>query len=168
MSVPSLLTGQRFGHWTVLATAPERRGRSNHPYWQCRCDCGTVRPIDEYSLRNGGSKSCGCLRREVLESLEYNRSRSAQAWCCVCGGTYWCKLTKGFVAIVSSQDRELIQNHVWTAHVAGSTVYAMRWVVKDGKSVSVILHREILPDVPQVDHENWNGLDNRRENLRVG
>jgi len=33
-------------------------------YWQGRCDCGTVKPVIGADVRNGKSKSCGCLKRE--------------------------------------------------------------------------------------------------------
>lgn len=56
------LTGQRFGRWTVLRYA----GSHNGAFWECRCDCGTVRVVRGCSLRYGESKSCGCTRAEVL------------------------------------------------------------------------------------------------------
>lgn len=57
------LTGHRFGRWEVLAEHPKTRpGQSK---WQCRCDCGTIKPAVLYSsLVEGQSQSCGCLKRE--------------------------------------------------------------------------------------------------------
>lgn len=55
------LTGQRFGRWTVLRYA----GSHNGAFWECRCDCGTVRVVRGCSLRYGESKSCGCSRAEA-------------------------------------------------------------------------------------------------------
>lgn len=51
----------RVGRWTVLREV-RKNGRL---YYECRCDCGTVREIAGYSLKNGDSQSCGCLRREL-------------------------------------------------------------------------------------------------------
>ncbi|MBQ0037233.1 MAG: transcriptional regulator [Clostridiales bacterium] len=56
------ISGERFGRWTVLdnsitAANGERK-------WFCRCDCGTERYVLERSLLYGGSKSCGCIRKE--------------------------------------------------------------------------------------------------------
>lgn len=56
---PSVLVGERFGHLTVLGTAPPRGG---HPYWNCRCDCGVEKEIYASSLTTGRSRSCGCGR----------------------------------------------------------------------------------------------------------
>ena len=54
------LIGQRFGRWTVLSQA-ERKDRVQI-YWVCRCDCGTEKEIAGYPLRNGESRSCGCIQ----------------------------------------------------------------------------------------------------------
>lgn len=51
------LTGRTFFNWEVLSFAGRRSGRS---MWNCRCECGTERVVDGYSLRYHLSKSCGC------------------------------------------------------------------------------------------------------------
>ena len=55
------LTGQTFGHWKVIGRDFSKRGGS--AYWFCQCDCGTspIRSIRGADLRNGKSKSCGCI-----------------------------------------------------------------------------------------------------------
>lgn len=55
------LTGQRFGKLTVLRRAVPPRG-SSEVWWTCRCDCGNIIDVKRRYLRNGDSKSCGCLR----------------------------------------------------------------------------------------------------------
>jgi hypothetical protein len=57
------LTGQHFGRWTVLALHP-KRSKHRNARWHCVCDCGGERLVAASSLRQGGSKSCGCLQRE--------------------------------------------------------------------------------------------------------
>lgn len=62
------LTGERFGRWTV-ERYDGRRGRK--PYWRCRCDCGGKKSVHGSHLKDGRSRSCGCLNREVqLQSFE--------------------------------------------------------------------------------------------------
>lgn len=62
------LTGQRFGRLTVL----ERAGSYQYPFggsvavWRCRCDCGEVVDIIGKNLKAGATRSCGCLRRDMI------------------------------------------------------------------------------------------------------
>lgn len=64
MSIGLALEGQRIGRWTVLA----RRQRGRRTYWECRCDCGQNKSVDQGSLRSGRTRSCGCLSREALSA----------------------------------------------------------------------------------------------------
>jgi hypothetical protein len=75
------------------------------------------------------------------------------------------------VALVSAEDYARLAVHRWSVHarrVRGRTVYASRKTgIGNGK---IFMHREVLSDIPigqEVDHINGNGLDNRRENLRL-
>jgi hypothetical protein len=59
------INGRRFGRWQVLARNVERPNlRGGSAVWRCQCDCGTIRAVPGYHLRNGRSTSCGCLNRE--------------------------------------------------------------------------------------------------------
>lgn len=51
------LTGQRFGHLTVLCPAENIGTRTA---WRCRCDCGRETVVKTSHLRSGHTKSCGC------------------------------------------------------------------------------------------------------------
>lgn len=65
------LTGQRFGRLLVL-----RRDTytDDQAYWVCQCDCGTITSVMGGSLRNGLTRSCGCLRAEkAAETGRRNR-----------------------------------------------------------------------------------------------
>lgn len=61
------LTGRRFGRWLVIKHTPrDEEEKSGQSLWQCRCDCGTTKDRVQYGgLVTGGTKSCGCLRREL-------------------------------------------------------------------------------------------------------
>lgn len=60
------LTGQRFGRLTVIEKDSER-DKEGHAKWLCRCDCGNVVSVTKGSLKIGHTRSCGCLRRDVLK-----------------------------------------------------------------------------------------------------
>lgn len=56
------LTGKVFDRWLVLGIAEPN---NTHTMWNCRCSCGMERVVDGERLRNGKSRSCGCLRVEL-------------------------------------------------------------------------------------------------------
>jgi hypothetical protein len=72
-SIP-LQPGDVFGRWTILGPAPERPAGLIR--WQCQCVCGTRRDVREDYMRNGRSKSCGCLRKDVSATLTRTHGRS--------------------------------------------------------------------------------------------
>ena len=56
------LSNQRFGRLLVI----ERNGtdKYGHATFLCKCECGNEKTVDSGSLRNGLTKSCGCLQAE--------------------------------------------------------------------------------------------------------
>ncbi len=74
------LTGKRFGRLTVLNRA-ENHGI--HPSWHCRCDCGKETKVAGQHLRNGTTKSCGCLRikHQLSYTLIYRSWRNMLSRC---------------------------------------------------------------------------------------
>lgn len=81
-------------------------------------------------------------------------------------------LSRGLFAMVDDADFEFLNQWKWYAHVFKDfTPYAIRNSKRpDGGKTTVKMHRAILGDSAidaYVDHINGNGLDNRRENLRV-
>lgn len=104
MSAKLDLTGQKFGRLTVLAEDTEPNIRPGS-FWLVLCDCGQSRSVWGSALRNGNTKSCGCLARDRasaalsadlvgqvfgrLTVLERSGSRDGNAiWACgcLCGG----------------------------------------------------------------------------------
>lgn len=61
------LIGQRFGYLTVIEEAPSIINKSGKKYsaWKCQCDCGKITIVRTDYLRNGHTKSCGCLAGRV-------------------------------------------------------------------------------------------------------
>lgn len=65
------LTGRRFGRLTVVSQN-DVRSKSGNVKWNCVCECGDTTVVAGRALLSGGTKSCGCLRSEVLESARNN------------------------------------------------------------------------------------------------
>lgn len=78
-------------------------------------------------------------------------------------------LTQGKVAIVDDEDYEAMAKHKWCLYDnRRGHQYAVRFTRVPKKRL-VRMHRVILgePEELVVDHINGDGLDNRRQNLRV-
>ena len=56
------ITGQRFGR----LTATRFHSVQHDAMWECVCDCGSEKIVNGVDLRNGHTRSCGCLRQELL------------------------------------------------------------------------------------------------------
>jgi len=56
------LTDQKFSRWTV----GDKIKKKSRTYYICTCECGTVKEVAGYSLKNGDSTSCGCYRNEMI------------------------------------------------------------------------------------------------------
>ena len=73
------LTGQRFGHLTVLQQN-EQNYVNKHTLWDCQCDCGNIIQVDASRLISGHTQSCGCIRishgeekiKNILDSHNIN------------------------------------------------------------------------------------------------
>jgi HNH endonuclease/AP2 domain len=79
------------------------------------------------------------------------------------------KLTQGHVALVSAEDADDVGRFKWCASVGrGGRVVAARSFRREGKTVSVLMHRYIAKPLGLcVDHIDRNPLNNARENLRI-
>lgn len=67
------LTGKRFGSWTVIGN---RRYIRNNIYWDCRCDCGTVKAVRSTSLLGHCTYSCGCRGASYTHGQSSMRHRT--------------------------------------------------------------------------------------------
>jgi len=84
-------------------------------------------------------------------------------------GTIEIPLTRGYFALIDLQDYELISKYSWHVDVRKNGLcYASTSLYdKNTKRRSELrMHCLLMPNVEEVDHENRNGLDNRRKNLR--
>ena len=55
--------GKKYGRLTVLNRADNSKFGTAR--WNCICDCGNLVTINAGTLRNGQTKSCGCLISEI-------------------------------------------------------------------------------------------------------
>jgi len=60
------IVGVRFGRLTVTSADCIKGGKW---HWNCRCDCGRDTVAEGFALKNGNTRSCGCLRSETATRL---------------------------------------------------------------------------------------------------
>lgn len=68
------LSGQKFGRLLVIERAPNKGGRTS---WYCKCDCGNEIQVISKSLKDGNTKSCGCLHKEMV-SKNFSKNIAGQ------------------------------------------------------------------------------------------
>jgi hypothetical protein len=62
------LVGRKFGMLTVISRS--RVDKNRDVFWHCLCDCGNEKEVRGRSLKDGSTKSCGCL------SINKNKERA--------------------------------------------------------------------------------------------
>jgi len=90
---------------------------------------------------------------------------------------YQIPLSQGKVALVSPEDYHFLIQHKWCARASKHNHYAVRSIPSNTKfkCTTIPMHRVILSRMvgcellrtEHCDHISGNGLDNRRENLRI-
>jgi hypothetical protein len=69
------ITGQKFGRLTVVNYS---HSDSRGSIWLCKCDCKKDCLITYRNLKTGKTKSCGCLRDEMIRQPKFYRRKSVE------------------------------------------------------------------------------------------
>lgn len=82
-------------------------------------------------------------------------------------GHAFIRLTNHKVAMVDSELYPQLNKYFWRAAKSNSCWYAVRREVRNGRTFTVRMHRQVAKTPPGIvcHHENFNSLDNRRSNL---
>lgn len=67
------ITGQKFGKLTVIKFSHINKSS----YWLCKCDCGKEKVIWINSLKQGSTRSCGCLN---LKTPQRSKGEKSPFW----------------------------------------------------------------------------------------
>jgi len=63
------LVGQKFGRLTVLSYVKDNRSKGKkRSLWHCKCDCGKEVITRGDGLKNGHTRSCGCLQADIART----------------------------------------------------------------------------------------------------
>ena len=193
------LTGKTFGRLTVIRRDIERDKkeidengvRSGNAHWLCSCSCGNPKLVSTtgYSLKSGGTKSCGCINSELItarnkdKSIKRNRPEKYKDNAIVINDDDSIRVydeNMEYSFLVDSQDYDFIKQWYWRKDVRGDNPNKMYWVtnskvedIKKGEKAVLKLHQIIAQRkygeeynpllVP--DHLSRDPDDNRRCNI---
>ena len=163
------LTGRTFGRLTVLKQTEDyvQPNGKKSARWLCKCSCGNNKEVIVAGsmLRNGNTRSCGCLQKEIAANMQMKENiidfESAEY---AIGYT-----SKGEPFWFDKEDYDKIKNYCWSYNNCGY-LYA-----RDRNSKQKILFHHLvmspIPDGVDIDHKQHppypgQKYDNRKSNLR--
>lgn len=160
------LTGKTFNRWTVIRRGDDRINKNGWKIsmWWCKCDCqnGINNPklhlVVGGNLKNGTSKSCGCLKRE--DAIKRNNVLMKKYNKFDLSGDYGIGFDdKGNAFYFDKEDYALISQYCW---------HKNNGYMKNGNGI--LMHRLVMcvtnNDI-EVDHIFHNTCDNRKTKLRL-
>ena len=59
------IKGKKFGRLTALEPCFDRKNHTSM-VWKCQCECGNIVYVSQKLLESGKTRSCGCLKREIV------------------------------------------------------------------------------------------------------
>ena len=152
------LIGQRFGRLVVVKKCDDyhitKSGRK-YRQWDCVCDCGNTVVVTETCLKQGNTKSCGCLHKEQIK--KYNSYEIVDDYVIM-------YTSKNEPFYVDLDDFDRVKDICWNKNTQG---YLKGWL--NGKVVRLNRYIMNAPDNMFVDHIGGRDTihDNRKRNLRV-
>lgn len=81
MSKPIEVIGKRFARLTILELLGYKQvGTRSRRVFRCRCDCGNELQLIYGAFASGGTKSCGCLKRDKATTHGQSKNRIYFVW----------------------------------------------------------------------------------------
>lgn len=171
------LTGKKIGQYKIVGRAKSRIHAcgQKETYWACVClKCKRRVSIRSVSLRRSQApRACPCFisngtlkkmltpsRAELVAARRYGprplNVRNAR----------WIPLTRGKWALVDAEDFDRVSRFAWICLISKSGGF---YAARRARSGKVSLHHDVMriPERVCMDHENRNGLDCRKRNLRI-
>lgn len=74
------ISGRKFGKLYVMKKTNEKNKSGDYKY-KCQCDCGEIVLVVGSNLKNGHSKSCGCVRRRISKGYRMKNIRLYSIYC---------------------------------------------------------------------------------------
>ena len=148
------LTHKVFGRLTVIEKDYIKSNKNS--YWICECECGNKCSVRYQNLVKGITKSCGCLRTELLveRSISFNVVKTF-------GELSYIYDNSGNCCTVDTEDLYKLQGTYWSL--------INNYWISQRNNTKIRLHRFIMkcPIGKDVDHIDGNTSNNSKKNLRI-
>ena len=101
--------GDTFNCLTIIGNA-EDYVWSDHHYkqWLCQCVCGKKIVVRDCNLKNGNSRSCGCM------VTEWNKHKKKKVGYEVKGNAVVCTLSNGVQFLIDADDYGRVKEYGWS------------------------------------------------------
>lgn len=164
------LLGKGFGRLVVIGRAENYLSPNGqkHSCWLCQCECGNKKVVRGSYLRNGTTKSCGCLHKENASKImkKFNKYDLS--------GEYGIGYTHNDeIFYFDIDDYEKIKEYCWHTTGYRDKTTGTKYISTSDKNGKILyMHRLImnvhnLDSSQQIDHINHYKNDNRKNNLRI-
>jgi hypothetical protein len=143
------VTGEKYGRLTALEFVKSDKYKGgSRLFWKFKCDCGNETICNLTRVRGGGTTSCG----KCPNQFEHLFGGITIIWLDQRNGNR-------LPCFIDTSDYALVRDYRWSARKARLTFYAAT------EAMGGICMHQLFGDY--LDHEDHNGLNNRRSNLRV-
>lgn len=137
----------------------------HYAQWLCKCNCnsGNTVVVRSMNLKNGNTKSCGCLniehiiQRNKVIKKKYNEYDLSGEY-----GIGYCSNT-GNPFYFDLEDYDIIKDYCWSEHVSSNNYHSLQ--AYDAKT-SQHIRMQWLIIGKHTDHKDLNPLNNMKSNLR--
>lgn len=137
--------------------------------WLCLCQCGNQVVARGHALKNGHTKSCGCLHKEMASQLYKTNKKKLPKYELNLYDEYgfygvgYCVNTNSKFYF-DMNDYNLIKDYCWDEQLDSRSNYKTVVAKVDKTNKHISMHQ--LLGCKGYDHEDRNPLNNRRYNLR--
>lgn len=74
------LAGKRFGRLVPISSTPKIINGHSRRFWLCSCDCGASVESISTNLMSGNTRSCGCLKTDLLSTHRKSSTPEYRVW----------------------------------------------------------------------------------------
>lgn len=127
--------------------------KKKRSYWLCKCDCGNDIVVSIGHLRNGHTKSCGCLKK--VKRIQKNDYEVQEDYVIM-------YTNKNEMFLVDLDDFKKVRDIHWYKN-------SNEYIVGCYNNKRVFIHRFVTnySGSENIDHINGQKNDNRKINLRI-